>query len=90
MNGNTPGPDGFSNEFYKCFYDTVTPRLQKMYTFAFKEQTLPETLAESTITLILKKYKDIEEPGSYRAIALLNTDQKILAKILARRLSICQ
>lgn len=85
-NGKTPGPGGFSNEFYKAFYDIVTPRLQKMYTYAFKEQSLPETLAESTITLILKKDKNIE-PGSYRAIALLNTDQKIITKTLASRLS---
>ena len=30
----------------------------------------------------------MEDPGSYRAIALLNTDKKILTKVLSRRLSL--
>lgn len=51
-NGKILGPDGFSNEFYKRFHKVISPRLHKLYTYAFKEQTLPETIVESTITLI--------------------------------------
>lgn len=87
-NGKTPGPDELNNEFYKKCNNITSPRLQSLYTQVFLEQTLLQTLAESIITLIPKKDKNLEEPGTYTAIALLNTDQKILAKTLARRLSL--
>ena len=86
-NGKAAGPDGLSAEFYKKFQDLISPRLQTVYRYAYEQGKLPETLNESTITLIPKVDKDLEDPGSYRAIALLNTDQKILTKILSRRLS---
>ena len=38
--------------------------------------------------MIPKKGIDPERVGSYRPISLLNSDQKILAKTLARRLSL--
>lgn len=74
---------GLSNEFYKKFNDYGA-----LYIQTFKEWTLPQTLAESTITLIPKKDKNLEEHGSYRAIVLLNTDQKIIVKTLACRSSL--
>ena len=86
-NGKTPGPDGIGSEFYKTFYDLIAPRLKTLYEHIYTQQKLPETLNESIITLIPKIDKDLDDPGSYRAIALLNTDQKILTKILAQRLS---
>lgn len=57
-----------------------------MYIESFDEEVLPQTLTEATVTLLPKKGKDLEEVGSYRPISLLNSDQKILAKTLARRL----
>ena len=87
-NGKAAGPDGLSVEFYKKFHDLISPRLQTIYKYAYEQGKLPETLNESTITLIPKVDKDLEDPGSYRAIALLNTDQKILTKILSQRLSL--
>lgn len=44
------------------------------------------SLREANISLILKKGKCPEYCASYRPIALLNTDQKLLSKILAMRL----
>ena len=65
----------------------MIPQLKTLYEHIYTQQKLPGTLNESIITLIPKLDKDLEDPGSYRAIALLNTDQKILTKILARRLN---
>lgn len=80
-NGKSPGPDGFSNEFYKQVSDLLAPYLNKMFGQAFGNEELPHTLKEAIITLIPKKGKDLEEVGSY-------TDQKLLTKTLAKRLSL--
>lgn len=85
--GKAAGPDGYPAEFYKEFRDLLTPYLLKMYTQANLDGTLPPTLNEAIITVILKKRKDPEEVTSYRPISLLSCDQKMLAKILASRLS---
>lgn len=86
-NGKSPGPDGLCNEFYKKFSSLLTPYLLNMFNMALEDGALPQTLNEATVTLIPKKGKDPELVSSYRPISLLNTDQKILAKSLARRLS---
>lgn len=48
--------------------------------------SLPQTMSQASISLILKKNKDPLCCGSYRTISLLNLDYKILAKLLAMRL----
>lgn len=53
---------------------------------SFQLGSLPPSLNEAIITLISIKGKDPTECASYRPISLLNTDAKILAKVLARRL----
>ena len=62
--GKTPGPDGFSNKFYKKFSYLLVPYLNQMYGQAFDSGELPRTLNEATITLISKKGRDPEEMGS--------------------------
>lgn len=86
-NGKSPGPDGLSNEFYKSLRFKLIPYLFKMYNKAYEEESLPPTLNEAVITVLPKKGKDLEQVASYRPISLLNSDQKILTKILAKRLS---
>ncbi len=86
-NGKSPGPDGLSYEIYKQFSEVLAPYLLRLYNRAIEGGTLPPTMNEVIITLIPKKGRDLEKVGSYRPISLLNTDQKILTKTLARRLS---
>uniref|UniRef100_A0A3P9MQD2 Reverse transcriptase domain-containing protein n=1 Tax=Oryzias latipes TaxID=8090 RepID=A0A3P9MQD2_ORYLA len=54
-----------------------------MFNHSFECGTLPPSLREANISLILKKGKPSEECGSYRPILLLNVDLKILSKVLA-------
>lgn len=84
--GKSPGPDGFSAEYYKANSDLLAPILEGMYNESFRNCQLPKTLSDATITLILKKDKDPLLCSSYRPISLLNVDFKILSKILALRL----
>ena len=86
QNGKTPGPDGFTVEFFKLFSATIAPALQRMYNESFAGDRLPSTLSEASISLLLKCDKDPLLCGSYRPISLLNVDLKILSKILAQRL----
>lgn len=82
----SPGPDGFPIEFYRKFMDRIAPLLLKMLLYSVDTASLPQTMSQASISLILKKNKDPLSCGSYRPISLLNVDYKMLAKLLAMRL----
>lgn len=84
--GKAPGPDGFGCEFYKEFSSILLDPLLAMFNHSFESGILPQSLREANISLILKKGKCPDSCTSYRPIALLNADQKLLSKILAMRL----
>lgn len=86
QNGKSPGPDGFCCEFYKQFQVILVEPLLNMFNHSFINGQFPQTLKEASITLILKTGKCPESCASYRPIALLNVDRKLLSKILASRL----
>lgn len=86
QSGKCPGPDGFPAELKKMFSDKLTPLLLNMFNESFQSGTLPPTLCQATIYLILKKDKDPLLCGKFRPISLLCADVKLLAKVLAKRL----
>lgn len=84
--GKAAGPDGFGPEFYKAFLGDLSPFLLRMIRDTFKNKQLPPSLSEANICVLLKKDKDDTDSGSYRPVALLNYDLKIITKVLANRL----
>lgn len=54
-----------------------------MFQSSFVAGTLPPSLMEANISLVLKKGKPPEDCASYRPVSALNLDLKILAKVLA-------
>ena len=72
--------------FTKKFWSSISEILFDSYRKSFESGQLSPSQKKGVITLIPKKDKDLTELKSWRPLSLLNTDYKILAKILANRL----
>ena len=86
--GKSPGFDGIPPEFYSTFWDCLGPSMLEMFQQAVEKGAFSRDVNVAIISLLLKKSKDPTECANYRPISLLNSDLKIFAKVLARRLQV--
>lgn len=81
----SPGPDGFTGEFYKEFKDVLIPDLHKVIRDTLENGLNLDQLNTSYIVLIPKK-EEAKNPQHFRPISLLHGIQRIVSKVLANRL----
>ena len=84
-NNKSPGPDGFTNEFYKKCWPIIKTDFYNLCNHFFDSSLCLRSINSSHITLIPK----VDNPSSisdYRPISLLNSFVKLITKLLANRL----
>lgn len=85
-NDKSPGPDGFTAEFYKSFFPEIGVFLVRSLNEAFVRGELSVTQYQGVITCIPKEGKPKQFIKNWRPISLLNVSYKLLSACLARRM----
>ena len=80
-----PGLDGLTNEFYQTFWGVLEPHFVNMLEESFMIGSLPSSIRKAVMSLIFKS-GDKTILSNYRPISVTNSDYKILAFVLAKRL----
>ena len=83
LNNKSPGPDGFPAEFYRHFWNVLATIFIRLSAEIKQKSTFPTEMNIAMISEILKPGRDPMSPSSYRPLSLINTDTKIISKILA-------
>lgn len=87
--GKSPGLDGLPVELWRKCAQVCVPLLTRLFNAIGATGQLPVGFTKGAIVVIYKSGSRAD-PASYRPITLLNTDYRLLAKLLAYRLKSVQ
>ena len=85
-NKKTPGCDGIPIDFYKVFWKYLRTPFYDMVMDVYNTQYLHETAREGILNLIPKANKDTRYVKNLRPITLLNSDYKVIEKVIADKM----
>ena len=83
--GKSPGPDGFTTNFFHHFWDLIK---EDMLGIVEKSKTKRGVLKafNATFLTLIPKEAGVGTPEKFRKIALCNVIYKIISKVIANRL----
>ena len=82
-----PGPDGFTARYYRSYKDLLSPMMVEAFNDLLNRRSFRQESLTATICMIPKPHSDSTCCDNYRPISMINTDVKLLGKILANRLN---
>ena len=85
-NNRTPGKDGIPIDFYKVFWTKIKDVFYQMMLSCYQDGLLHESARQGILNLIPKANKDTRIVKNLRPITLLNTDYKIIEKVIALKM----
>ena len=85
-NNKSPGPDGFTVEFFKFFFNDIGDYYVRSINEGLSNGTLSVTQYQGVITCIPKQNKPKQFIKNWRPISLLNVSYKILSSCIALRI----
>ena len=81
----TPGIDGICLEFYATHWQIIKTEMTQLINNMFLNKSITEKQKRG-ILICIPKHPQAETLEAYRPISLLNTEYKLLARIMANRL----
>ena len=83
--GKSPGPDGFTTNFFHHFWDLVKEDVLDIVEESRTKMGVPKAFNATFLTLIPKE-AGVDSPDKFRPILLCNVIYKIISKVIANRL----
>jgi hypothetical protein len=84
--GKACGPDRLGNDWYRDFASLLVPILTTLFNEWYPSAVFPKSFLEADI-FCLKKGGAAQDPLNFRPLSLMNTDYKLITRILATRSS---
>ena len=83
-NNKSPGLDGLPYEFYRAVWPVIGNKMRDIFQCQLNRNVIVQS-NKVGVTRLASKVKGIPEVGELRPITLLNSDYKILSKLLVKR-----
>jgi hypothetical protein len=87
-NEKAPGPDGFTNDFYKCCWQIIKADVFNAFQAFYNQHCGAFDCLNRAQVVLIPKVEVATDPKDYRPISLIHSFAKLLTKVLAMRLSV--